>query len=114
MALLPPVLYRRQRLFLYALKDGISQSEYKEIANIAENFLHKFHAPGLSLTIARDGVILCEAAFGVTGRGSSELVTPRNLFRIASVSKPITSAAIFSLIEQGHLHSQDTVFGKEG
>jgi CubicO group peptidase (beta-lactamase class C family) len=113
-ALLPPVLCRRQRLLLYASKDGISPSEYKEIANIAEGFLHKFDAPGLSLTIARDGLILCEAAFGVTGRGSSELVTPRNLFRIASVSKPITSAAIFSLIEQGHLRSQDTVFGKEG
>lgn len=114
MALLPPVLHRRQRLLLSAWKDGITQSEYKEIASIAEDFLHKFDAPGFSLTIARDGVTLCEAAFGVTGHGSSELVTPRNLFRIASVSKPITSAAIFSLIEQGHLRSQDTVFGKKG
>jgi CubicO group peptidase (beta-lactamase class C family) len=112
--LLPPILSRRPWLHLYALRDEISKSEYKAIANIAEDFLQKFDAPGLSLTIARDGLILCEAAFGVTGHESGEWVRPKNLFRIASVSKPITSAAIFSLIEQGRLHTQDTVFGKEG
>jgi CubicO group peptidase (beta-lactamase class C family) len=39
-------------------------------------------------------------------------ITPSNLFRIASVSKPITSAAIFSLIEKGRLRTEDTIFGE--
>jgi CubicO group peptidase (beta-lactamase class C family) len=34
-----------------------------------------------------------------------------HFFRIASVSKPITSATIFSLIEQGRLHLNDRIFG---
>ena len=45
-ALLPPALSQRQWLFRYAFKDEISQSEYKAIANIAEEFLHKFSNPG--------------------------------------------------------------------
>ena len=112
-ALLTPILARKQWLLLTASTE-IGQSERNAIADIAEDFLRKFNAPGLSVTIARDGRTLYEAAFGVTGRGSSESATPRNLFRIASVSKPITSAAIFSLIEQGRLRTRDTVFGKEG
>ena len=37
-----------------------------------------------------------------------------SLFRIASVTKPITSVAIFSLIEQGKLNLGDKVFGPSG
>jgi CubicO group peptidase (beta-lactamase class C family) len=39
---------------------------------------------------------------------------PSHLFRIASVSKPITSVAVFSLIEQGRLNLGDRVFGPGG
>jgi len=41
-------------------------------------------------------------------------VTPTHLFRIASVSKPITSVAIFSLLEQDRLTLADKVFGSGG
>ena len=40
--------------------------------------------------------------------------TTDNLFRIASVTKPITSVAIFILIEKGKLHLNDKVFGASG
>jgi CubicO group peptidase (beta-lactamase class C family) len=43
-----------------------------------------------------------------------EKVTPTHLFRIASVSKPITSVAIFSLLEQDRLTLADQVFGSGG
>ena len=38
-------------------------------------------------------------------------MTPQHLFRIASVSKPITSVTIFALIEQDRLKLADRVFG---
>jgi len=38
-------------------------------------------------------------------------VTPRHLFRIASVSKMITSVTIFRLIEENRLKLTDRVFG---
>jgi CubicO group peptidase (beta-lactamase class C family) len=52
-----------------------------------------------------------QEAFGVADRERKEAATPKHLFRIASVSKPITSAAIFSLIEGGRLGLGDKVFG---
>lgn len=92
----------------------IGPSERTAMAGVAEDFRKKFNAPGLSVAIAREGHLVYEQAFGVTGSGSRQEITTSNLFRIASVSKPITSAAIFSLIEKGQLRSEDTVFGDYG
>jgi CubicO group peptidase (beta-lactamase class C family) len=84
------------------------------MATVARNFVQHWNAPGLSLAIARDRRILYEQSFGFTGHGSEERLTTSHLFRIASVSKPITSAAIFKLIEQNRLHGEDTIFGQRG
>lgn len=92
----------------------IPAAEQEAIATVARSFVQQWNAPGLSLAIARDGHILHEQSFGFTGHGSEERLTTSNLFRIASVSKPITSVAVFKLIEQNRLHSEDTVFGERG
>lgn len=84
------------------------------MAELAQSYLRKFHGPGLSVAIARDGGLVYAEAFGVIAHGSTQKVTAANLFRIASVSKPITSAAIFRLIEQGRLNLSDNVLGKNG
>ena len=47
----------------------------------------------------RGGAVLYERAFGLADRDKNEKVTPAHLFRIASVSKPITSVALFRLME---------------
>ena len=92
----------------------VEPAERYAMARVAEDYQRRFAAPGLSLAIARDGELRYREAFGFTGRDSREPLTTSNLFRIASVSKPITSAAIFSLIETGRLRSDDTVFGEHG
>jgi len=81
------------------------------MAAVAADFMRAFDAPGLSVAIARGGRVVYESAFGVADRQSGERLTSANLFRIASVSKPITAAAIFTLIERGKLRQQDKVFG---
>jgi CubicO group peptidase (beta-lactamase class C family) len=53
-------------------------------------------------------------AYGLADRDKGEKVTPAHLFRIASVSKPITSVTVFQLIEQGKLRLEDAVFGPGG
>ena len=50
-------------------------------------------------------------AFGVADRESGAALTPQHRFRIASVSKPVTSAGIFTLIEAGKLQLDQHVFG---
>ncbi|WP_163779076.1 serine hydrolase, partial [Proteus mirabilis] len=50
-------------------------------------------------------------AFGLADREHNEAVTPRHLFRIASISKMITSVTLFRLIEENRLKLTDRVFG---
>jgi CubicO group peptidase (beta-lactamase class C family) len=92
----------------------IEPFERKAMASVVEDFMRKFDAPGLSVAIARNGRFAYQSAFGLRGRDSREELTTSHLFRIASVSKPITSAAVFSLVETGRLRCGDKVFGKSG
>lgn len=86
-------------------------AERDAMANLAHAFMDKYNVPAFSLAIGFGGKILHEAALGWADRESHAAVTPANRFRIASVSKPITSVVIFSLIEQGRIKLTDKVFG---
>jgi CubicO group peptidase (beta-lactamase class C family) len=89
----------------------ISPSEHAAMQVVAEDFMGRFDVPGLSVAIAREGVLVYEATFGIANRERDEPLSTASLFRIASVSKPITSAGIFTLIEKGKISLQDSVFG---
>lgn len=94
--------------------DDIPEAERRAMAAVAESFRHQFDAPGLSIAIARAGRLVYAAAFGSADRDAGEPLTTASLFRIASVTKPITAAAIFSLFETRKLRLSDTVFGAFG
>jgi CubicO group peptidase (beta-lactamase class C family) len=55
-----------------------------------------------------------EQPFGVVSRETGGALRASNLFRIASVTKPITSTAVFSLVEPGKLPLSGRVFGDGG
>lgn len=94
--------------------DEISSSERSDMAQVARDFMQKFDVPGLSVAIARDGDLIYKQAFGVSDTQTRKELTCTNLFRIASVSKTITSVAIFTLYEKRQLKLTDKVFGENG
>ena len=81
---------------------------------VATAFMSVHSVPGLSVAVARNGELLYERGFGFADRDKNERVTPAHLFRIASVSKPITSVTLFRLMEDKRLTPEDTVFGPRG
>jgi CubicO group peptidase (beta-lactamase class C family) len=85
-----------------------------EIDELAEAFLEETAVPGLSVAISRDGNLVYAKGYGVADVETGEAVTVDHRFRIASVSKPITSAAIMRLVEDGELSLDDLVFGPGG
>jgi CubicO group peptidase (beta-lactamase class C family) len=97
---------------VFSSDEPIQPAERNAMAGVAQAYMRGFDVPGMSVAIAHDGRLLYEEAFGVTGHDSVEPLITSSLFRIASVSKPITAAAIFTLVEQGRLHRSDTIFGK--
>ena len=66
------------------------------------------------MAVARGGMLLYERGFGFADRDQNEKVAPESLFRIASVSKPITSVTLFLLAEAKRLTMEDIVFGPRG
>jgi CubicO group peptidase (beta-lactamase class C family) len=85
--------------------------ERKRLARLAAAFMETYEVPGLSVAIAIKGKPVYVEAFGVADKDSGEALTPQHRFRIASISKPVTSTGIFTLIEAGKLQLDSRVFG---
>jgi CubicO group peptidase (beta-lactamase class C family) len=96
---------------LQAAGDGPTTGELAAMDGVVNAFVQAHAVPGMSVAVARNGELVHQRAYGMADRASGEKVTPAHLFRIASVSKPITSVAVFQLIEQGQVHLEDRVFG---
>jgi N-acyl-D-amino-acid deacylase len=73
-------------------------------------FLQEHKLPGAALAVAKDGRLVYSRGFGFADREAREPVHPGSLFRIASVSKPLTAVAVLRLVEQGKLRLNDRVF----
>lgn len=101
---------------LAAEKQAVTPSpgEAAAMEAIVREVMEKQAIPGLSLAFAHAGQVVHTAALGWADREAAEPVTPAHRFRIASVSKPITSIAVHRLFEQGKLAPEDKVFGVEG
>ena len=91
---------------------GFQPAELAAMEQLAADFMAKYHAPALSIAIAKQGRLVYAHGFG--NATEQEALTPRHVFRIASVSKPITSAMIMHLVENGRLKRSDRVFGPKG
>jgi CubicO group peptidase (beta-lactamase class C family) len=89
-------------------------NQLAQIQQHASAFLTKYNAPGLSVAIARHGQMVLNSAFGRADITTNTPLKPQHLFRIASVAKPITSTAIFKLIEDRKFQLNSQVFGSGG
>ena len=83
------------------------------VDDLVEDWLEAQRVPALSLAFARPDELVFRRAWGEIAPGG-DAATADSLFRIASVTKPITAVAIFILIERGHLKLDDRVFGAGG
>jgi CubicO group peptidase (beta-lactamase class C family) len=65
--------------------------------------------PGAVLMIGRQGKVVYQETFGLRDPATQAPMTSDAIFRIASMSKPITSLAIMMLAEEGKLFVSDPV-----
>ena len=95
---------------------GISYASNKseDVQKLVDSFMKQFRAPGLSVAFAHKGKMIFSKAYGHANTEKNELLDVSHLFRIASISKPITATAIFSLVESNKIKLSDLVFNKEG
>ena len=91
---------------------GIALDEFAD--SLIAEYMYGFSVPALSIAFVRGADLLAAKAYGVGDRGSGAPATTASRFRIASNSKQITSAAIFTLIDAGKLRLEDRVFAADG
>jgi CubicO group peptidase (beta-lactamase class C family) len=79
-------------------------------------FLDKYKIPGGSLAVAFKGKLILARGYGYATKSPKEMlqVQPQSRFRIASLSKPITAAAIMLLVEDGRLTMDDKIISLLG
>jgi N-acyl-D-amino-acid deacylase len=89
---------------------GQRVAELEAFDDLVVEFLETHKVPGASLAITKDGRLVYARGFGYADAEAKEPVKPTSLFRIASISKPFTVAAVLQLVEQGKLKMDDKIF----
>lgn len=77
---------------------------------LASTILTKYQMTGGAIAVARNGKLVFARGYGYADKATGDLVQPDSRFRVASLSKPITSAAILLLLQQGKLSLDQRVF----
>lgn len=75
-----------------------------------ETFMQARKIPGGALAVVKDCRLVYVRGYGWADRENHVAVSPLSLFRIASLSKPITAVAVLRLMEEGRLDLDDRVF----
>lgn len=89
---------------------GQAAPELAAFDNAMTAFMRKWHVPGGQLAVAKDGRLVLDHGYGFADVEQRAAVEPDHLFRIASVSKTITTVAILTLVDDGKLALDDKVF----
>ncbi len=78
--------------------------------DLMTRFMREHKPPGAALAVAYRGRLVYARGFGHADLEKQEPVHPSSLFRIASISKPFTAAAVLHLVEKGRVKLNDKVF----
>lgn len=78
-----------------------------EKADALLNGLIKTDDPGVAVLVAQNGKILFEKGYGLANREHNVPIIPQTTFRIGSITKQFTAAAILKLQEEGKLGVDD-------
>ena len=89
---------------------GPAVSQLSVLDTIMANDMKEFGAQGGSLAVSYKGRLVYARGFGYADRASLEEVQPDAMFRLASVSKLITMAAITNLENQGLISPSSKAF----
>jgi len=92
------------------VETGKTHEELASFDALMRSFVRENEIPGAALAVACDGRLLYARGFGYADVKQKQPVKPESLFRIASLSKPITSVAIGQLVDRGRLKLDDRVF----
>jgi CubicO group peptidase (beta-lactamase class C family) len=87
----------------FAQSGKLPSATQQRIENEVTKFMAVKKIPGLSVAVVENGTYVWSNGFGMADLENSVPATPQTLYRLASVSKPITAVAALQLWQQGKL-----------
>jgi N-acyl-D-amino-acid deacylase len=93
-----------------AVSTGKSDPRMASFDRIMAAFMQRHRVPGAALAVTDQGRLVHARGCGYADVATREKVAATSLFRIASISKPVTAVAVLQLVEQGRLDLDDAVF----
>jgi CubicO group peptidase (beta-lactamase class C family) len=88
---------------------GMSSERLQRISQMLQRRIDAKEMAGAVAIVARKGKVVHLSAQGVMDLESKQPMTPATMFRIASMTKPVTSLAIMMMIEEGKVRLNDPV-----
>ena len=86
-----------------------SGTDPRDIDRLVGRSMQAFDVPGVAVGVIKDGEVIHAAGYGVRELGRPEPVDSRTLFRVASTTKAMTTAALAILVDEGRLGWDDKV-----
>jgi D-alanyl-D-alanine carboxypeptidase len=92
--------------------DPSQENQFSSLDAKIDGILKAFDIPGVQIAIMRNERLVYQGTYGFADKESKLPVSNESVFRIASVSKPITAIGIYKLAQDGLLALDDKVFGE--
>jgi CubicO group peptidase (beta-lactamase class C family) len=91
------------------LDSGMRTLDNKKISEVLEGYVDRGQISGAVAMVERDGEIQYRGAFGFADLSSKAPISEASIFRVASMSKPVTSVAALMLMEDGVIRLDDPI-----
>jgi serine beta-lactamase-like protein LACTB len=99
-SLIAPTLFTSR---VSAQNEKLSSPLRSALESTISKFMATNHVPGLSVAVVEHAELVWSAGFGMADLEDYVPATPQTLYRLASISKPITATAAMQLSERGKL-----------
>ena len=88
---------------------GVSSERLERVTQVGQSMVDAGQVAGIILQVARDGKVIHTDVVGARGLDDPTPLAEDDLFRIYSMTKPITAVAAMMLYEEGTFHLYDPV-----
>jgi CubicO group peptidase (beta-lactamase class C family) len=88
---------------------GFSSQRLSRINSVMQSYIDQKKLAGVVTLVARRGKVVHFEKLGMASMEDSKPMQLDTIFRIYSMTKPVTSAAVMMLFEDGHFHLSDPI-----
>ena len=88
---------------------NIDKEIFKDIRQQVISDVKNGTIPSVSLSVAKDGKVIWQEAFGWADKAEKRAATPETIYSLASLSKPLTATGIMVLSEKGKIDLNESI-----